>query len=122
MAVFDDSTPLTPLQDLLTQVLGDSGDISPTLGSGWSNIAYATVYNRRNGSVNIAVWATKSTWAAGDVLFTLPPGFRPSITWPLTCLWGNEMRAFRVQPDGKVLAHAAGGAGACGAITFPVAT
>lgn len=60
----------------------DSGWIYPTLNEGWSNpySSTPTRYRKIGKIVHIESFAD-ATAAAGNVLFTLPEGFRPSVTF-----------------------------------------
>ena len=61
------------------QVLGDTGWITPTLGSGWTNESGNSIqYRRRNGDVRFRGRANSS--GASTSIFTLPTGFLPDVS------------------------------------------
>ena len=60
------------------QILGDTGWLSPALGSGWTNESGGPVqYHRKNGVISMRGRASGSLEAG--VAFRLPPGFLPDI-------------------------------------------
>ena len=61
------------------QVLGDTGWITPTLGSGWTNESGNSIqYRRRNGDVRFRGRANST--GASTAVFTLPAGFLPDVS------------------------------------------
>lgn len=94
------------------------GWTAATLGTGWTG---TVEYARSAGMVTVELdGVTKASWSAGDVIATLPAGFRPSRTVHEMGELSGSTRPIQVTSAGEVQASAAGSGGIYGSITFPV--
>lgn len=74
-------------------ILGDTGWITPTLGTGWSVAAVTPQYRRLNGAVYFQGRAAST--GATSVAFAVPAGFCPSVN--LVFLAENSGASMRCQ-------------------------
>lgn len=93
-----------------------------TLGGGWTGAGTAA---RSNKSVTLVLSLTKTTWAAGEVIATIPAGYRPPVAVWLAAVAASDasLHAVRVEVDGRVIPSLAktGGIGLTGAVTYTIA-
>lgn len=93
-----------------------------TPGGGWTGAGTAA---RSNRSVTLVLSLTKTAWAAGEVIATVPAGYRPPVAVWFAAVAASDasLHAVRVETDGRVIPSLAktGGVGLAGAVTYTIA-
>lgn len=115
---------------LTASATGDDTWIDLTLGSGFAHRAsdQRTQAIRSAGMVTVALAATKASFAAGDVIATLPAGFLPISgagvsRVRITGHYNNVIRTATVLTDGsgQIVSDGAFTSGIVGTVTYPAA-
>lgn len=98
---------------------GDSGWLALSMGATWT-ANEGTAYRRKSGFVTVNLNVAKATYAGGEVICTLPVGFRPDRTLYVVGQIAGSTRLFSVHADGGVRSVGNGTVGILGTVTFPV--
>ncbi|MAD24676.1 MAG: hypothetical protein CMO44_10950 [Verrucomicrobiales bacterium] len=105
-----------------TNILSDSGWITPTLNSGYTsyNSPYGPIAYRKIGNIVNIQGITNE--AASGVIFTLPVGYRPEQQIIIAAQMNNSLGRLDIRKDGAVEITGGPGTGWCScAVTFMVA-
>lgn len=104
--------------DMVPVGIGHSAWTIPALNTGWSHVASGVKYKLSGGWVIVTLNRADRGGGAGNVVFTLPPGFRPQETISGAGEYFGAVRALAVTAAGDVISP--GASGVAGSLVFPI--